>query len=150
MGVRFADNKGVERTQGFLAQTHARAAASLLEVTSMAHQTKHESHHSEGSTDYTTSHAEIRKWVESRGGKPTSVKGTGSKNDVGLLRIDFPGYSGEGKLEPIPWDDFFEKFDEQGLAFLYQEKTKDGEKSNFCKLVSRDTARERSHGRDSK
>ena len=116
----------------------------------MAQHTKHESHHSEGSADYTTNHKEIRKWVEERGGKPTCVRGTGSKNDAGLLRIDFPGYSGEGKLEPISWDDFFEKFDEQELAFLYQEKTKDGDTSNFWKLVSRDTARERSHGRDSK
>lgn len=91
----------------------------------------------------TTDHKEIRKWAEERGGKPTHVKGTGSANDVGILRIDFPGYSGEGKLEPISWDEFFKKFDEQQLAFTYQEKTAEGERSNFNKLISRQTAEER-------
>ena len=47
------------------------------------------------------------------------------------------GYSGEGKLEEISWEEFFEKFDEQELALVYQEKTADGKKSNFNKLVSR-------------
>ena len=93
----------------------------------------------------TTDHDEIRRWAEERGGKPTHVKGTGSSGDAGLLRIDFPGYTGEGKLEPISWDDFFEKFDEQQLALVYQDKTADGQKSNFNKLVSRDTAAEKEH-----
>jgi anaerobic selenocysteine-containing dehydrogenase len=95
------------------------------------------------SSKTTYSHDEIRKWAEARGGKPTHVKGTGGKNDPGILRIDFPGYSGEGKLEPISWDEFFEKFDEQELALVYQEKTADGEKSNFNKIVSRHTAEEK-------
>jgi hypothetical protein len=93
----------------------------------------------------TQDHDEIRKWAEERGGKPSHVKGTGGKNDPGLLRIDFPGYSGEGKLEEISWDEFFEKFDEQELALVYQERTADGEKSNFNKLVSRHTVAEKEH-----
>jgi hypothetical protein len=36
------------------------------------------------------------------------------------------------------------KFDEAGLALLFQEKTKDGEVSVFNKLVSRETAETRS------
>jgi hypothetical protein len=91
----------------------------------------------------TTDHNEIRRWAEERGGKPTHVKGTGGKGDPGILRIDFPGYSGEGKLEPISWDDFFKKFDEQQLALTYQEVTAEGQKSNFNKLISRHTAEER-------
>jgi anaerobic selenocysteine-containing dehydrogenase len=91
----------------------------------------------------TYDHDEIRKWAEEGGGKPAHVKGTGGKNDPGLLRIDFPGYSGEGKLEPISWDEFFEKFDEQNLALVYQEKTADGQKSNFNKLVNRETAEQK-------
>jgi len=97
----------------------------------------------------TQDHDEIRKWAEERGGKPSHVKGTGSRNDPGLLRIDFPGYSGEGKLEEISWDEFFEKFDEQELALVYQEKTADGEKSNFNKLVSRHTVEEKEHASSS-
>lgn len=91
----------------------------------------------------TTDHREIQRWAEERGGKPTHVKGTGGANDPGILRIDFPGYSGQGKLEPISWDEFFKKFDEQQLAFTYQDVTAEGQKSNFNKLISRHTAEER-------
>ena len=94
-------------------------------------------------TKTTHDHEEIRKWAEARGGKPTHVKGTGGSHDPGILRIDFPGYSGEGKLEPISWDEFFEKFDAQELALVYQEKTAEGEKSNFNKIVSRHTVEEK-------
>jgi hypothetical protein len=84
----------------------------------------------------TTNHDEIKKWVEERGGKPAIVKGT-EKGDSALLRIDYPGYSGEDTLEAIEWDEFFQIFDENKLAFLYQEKTQDGGKSRFSKFVSR-------------
>jgi anaerobic selenocysteine-containing dehydrogenase len=90
----------------------------------------------------TTDHNQIRQWAEERGGKPTHVKGTGGENDPGILRIDFPGYTGEGKLEPISWDEFFKKFDEQQLALTYQDVTAEGTKSNFNKLISRHTAEE--------
>lgn len=88
----------------------------------------------------TQDHDEIRRWAEERGGKPSHVKSTESSEDVGILRIDFPGYSGGDSLEEISWDDFFEKFDAQGLALIYQEETAEGEKSNFNKLVKAETA----------
>jgi hypothetical protein len=86
----------------------------------------------------TTNHDEIRKWVEQRNGKPACVRGTGGKNDVGMLRINFPGYSGEETLEEISWDEFFDKFDDNNLAMVYQDKTADGTTSRFSKLVDRD------------
>ncbi|PSN09167.1 hypothetical protein C7293_29880 [filamentous cyanobacterium CCT1] len=85
----------------------------------------------------TTDHGTIKKWVESRGGFPATVKSTKEGDDPGLLRIDFPGYSGEDSLERIEWNDFFDKFEESNLALLYQEELKSGEESRFCKLVSR-------------
>lgn len=85
----------------------------------------------------TTDHNEIKKWVEARSGRPTTVKSTSSNGEPGLLRIDFPGYSGGDSLEEISWEQFFEKFEESKLAFIYQEETKKGEESRFCKLVSR-------------
>ena len=88
----------------------------------------------------TTNHQEIRNWVEERGGRPARVKGTERRNSVGLLRIDYPGFTGEDTLEEITWDEFFEAFDDEGLAFLYQEETKDGKPSRFSKLISRDSA----------
>jgi hypothetical protein len=93
----------------------------------------------------TTDHDEIRRWVEERGGHPARVKDTESKNSPGLLRIDYPGYSGGDSLEAISWDEFFTGFDENNLAFLYQEKTKDGNESRFSKLIDRDSADDRGH-----
>jgi hypothetical protein len=69
----------------------------------------------------TTDHEEIRAWVESRGGRPAAVKRTESDDDPGIIRIDFPGYSGEQSLEEISWDDWFRKFEDARLAFLCQE-----------------------------
>ena len=91
-----------------------------------------------GAANATTNHDIIRRWAESRGGKPVSVRGTArSKQHAGLLRIDFPGFSGAGKLEPVSWEEWFQKFDESKLSFLYQDKTKDGKQSRFFKLVKR-------------
>ncbi len=85
----------------------------------------------------TIDHNEIRNWAEARGGKPSKVIETGRGHDPGLLRIDFPGYRGEHKLQEISWDEFFEKFDEKGLAFLHQDQTASGGTSRFFKLISR-------------
>ena len=85
----------------------------------------------------TTDHDVIRRWAESRNGHPSVVKSTEGKGGGGLLRIDFG--PAEESLEEVSWDDFFETFDENNLAFLYQEKTASGGKSRFNKFVSRDS-----------
>ncbi len=102
-----------------------------------------------GSSQYTTDHDTIRHWVEARGGEPATVKRTESGGEPGVLRINFPGRGREDSLEAISWEDFFEKFDEAGLAMLYQDQTASGEESRFVKFVSRDTAREKSSGGES-
>jgi len=79
----------------------------------------------------TTDHETIRKWAEARGGTPSRVKATGGAKDPGILRLDF-GEKDEG-LEPIDWDEFFEKFDKSGLALLYADEPD----NRFNKLVSR-------------
>lgn len=84
-----------------------------------------------------TDHEEIRRWAEERGATPSCVRGTGDEEDVGMIRLDFPGYSGERSLEPIDWDEWLDKFDENNLALLVQEETARGQQSNFNKLVSR-------------
>jgi hypothetical protein len=83
----------------------------------------------------TIDHDEIRRWVESRGGRPARVSETGGANDPGILRINFnePGGDDDTSLEEISWDDWFRAFDENGLAFLYQDE---GD-SRFNKLVNR-------------
>lgn len=85
----------------------------------------------------TTDHDEIRRWVDERGGHPARVKGTNKGKTAGVLRIDYPGYSGKDSLEEISWEEFFDGFEKNELAFLYQEETKDGELSRFSKLVAR-------------
>jgi hypothetical protein len=88
-------------------------------------------------TETTTDHDEIRRWVEEHGGRPVRVRGTENGTGAGVLRIDFPGGAGEDQLEPISWDEWFKTFDENDLAFLYQEQKASGEDSTFFKLVSR-------------
>jgi hypothetical protein len=85
----------------------------------------------------TTDHEFIRKWVEERGGKPAAVEGTGGDDDPGILRIEYTGQGHDDSLEEISWDEFFQKFDENNLAFLYQEETADGSTSRFSKFVRR-------------
>ncbi len=80
----------------------------------------------------TTDHALIRQWVEERQGVPSKVKST---TDGGLLRIDFG--EPEEELEPMPWNAFFDVFEDRDLAFLYQERTSDGGLSRFNKFVQR-------------
>jgi hypothetical protein len=92
------------------------------------------------SAQVTTNLNEIRRWAEERGGKPVSVIGTSPRNRAGLLRIDFPGYSGAGRFEEVSWDEWYQKFQESNLEFLYQDKAKNGQRSRFFKLVCRGTA----------
>lgn len=92
-----------------------------------------------GESKVTTNHGEIQRWVEERGGSPARVKGTESRTDPGLLRIDYPGFSGEETLETITWEEFFNAFDEHNLAFLYQEKTKNGKVSRFSKFIDKNS-----------
>jgi hypothetical protein len=88
----------------------------------------------------TTDHDEIRRWVSERSGYPARVKGTADKTGNGLIRIDYPGYSGADTLETITWTEFFKIFEKNRLAFLYEEETKGGGQSRFSKLIDRASA----------
>jgi len=94
-----------------------------------------------GEAKVTTDHDTIKRWVQERGGKPASIRETRKQGEgAGILRINFPGYSGEEVLESISWNDFFSKFEREHLAFMYQEHTHSGEPSRFAKFISRDEA----------
>lgn len=94
------------------------------------------------SSQTTTDHKAIRKWAESKGGKPAAVRRTHEKGDTGIIRIEFPDNknSHHENLEEISWDEFFEQFDKRELAFVYDEH------NLFNKLVSRETAESKEHG----
>jgi hypothetical protein len=85
----------------------------------------------------TTDHEEIKRWAEARNAVPAEVSSTHKPNEPGILRFDFPDAPNhnDSKLSQISWEDFFRKFDDSDLEFLYQEKTATGEKSNFNKFV---------------
>jgi hypothetical protein len=85
----------------------------------------------------TTDHDEIRKWAEARGAVPAEVRKTHKGNEPGILRFCFPDAANrnDSNLREISWEEFFEKFDESNLELLYQEKTAEGELSNFNKLI---------------
>lgn len=92
------------------------------------------------SGEMTTDHETIRQWAEARNGRPARVWQTTKKplkrRSGGVLRIDFG--KPEASLEPVGWDEFFEIFEENQLAVLYEERTKDGEMSRVFKFVARD------------
>jgi hypothetical protein len=87
-------------------------------------------------TNTTNDHDEIRRWVEAHDGTPATVGGDG--DEVAVLRIDFPGGAGSDRLRHITWDEWFEKFDEEDLSFLYQQQKASGEDSTFFRLVRND------------
>lgn len=95
------------------------------------------------SSQTTTDHDTIRTWAEAREGRPVTVRGTGDADEAGVLRIDFPGGAGGDRFEELSWDEWFAKFDEKQLAFLYQDEKASGEQSTFFKLISRETAKEK-------
>jgi len=83
-----------------------------------------------------TDHDKIQRWAEARDATPACVRGTGGAGDPGMIRLDFPGYSGSDKLQEISWDAWFETFDERDLVFVFQEHMKAGNPSNFFKFDS--------------
>jgi hypothetical protein len=89
-----------------------------------------------GESKQTTDHETIRRWSEERRGRPARVKGTGN-GEPGILRIDFPEEEDDESLEEIPWEEFFKAFEENKLAFVYEDETAGGEVSRFYKLVRR-------------
>jgi hypothetical protein len=101
---------------------------------------------SASSSKTTINHNQIRRWADARHAHPAHVKGTGRRGDPGMIRLDFPGFSGADKLEEISWDQWFNAFDKNNLALVYQEKTASGKRSNFNKLVGRETVRARERG----
>lgn len=60
--------------------------------------------------------------------------------DAGILCFEFPNSPGgdSESLDEVDWEPFFSTFDDRGLAFVYQEKTSDGEVSTFTRFVRRD------------
>ena len=77
----------------------------------------------------TADHAEIRRWVEDHGGRPGLVDAAGGRD---RLAIAFDG----GSDRAVSWEEFFERFDRESLAFAY-DPDGNGDATATAKLVSR-------------
>ena len=84
----------------------------------------------------TTDHETIRTWVEQRGSMPARVNELAG-DDPGSLAI-MPKGKEDDSLDPIPWDEFFETFEDEGLAFVYRTETMGPEKQLYYEFVPRD------------
>ncbi len=88
-----------------------------------------------GQTRATRSGDVVRTWARSRDGEPATVEMSRSKDDgrPHVLRINLPGRGGRS-LTPVRWDDWVRPFHERDLAFLFQERLRDGRDSNSLRL----------------
>lgn len=86
----------------------------------------------------TIDHETIRRWATDRDGVPATVAGTpGGDDEAGILRFDFPGGAGEDELTHVEWDEWFDKFEKENLALVYQDEKVSGEPSTFFRLIKR-------------
>jgi hypothetical protein len=79
----------------------------------------------------TRNHDVIRQWAEERGAVPATIAGTEHEGRPGVLRFNFPGFGESDRLQEISWDEWFETFNQRNLVFVFQEKMKAGNQSNF-------------------
>jgi hypothetical protein len=86
----------------------------------------------EGRSLITRDHDVIRQWAQERKATPATIRGTR------VLRFNFPGFDESDRIEEISWDEFFRRFDERNLNFIYQEHRSDGRQSNFFRFESPD------------
>ncbi len=94
---------------------------------------EHEDH--AGQSLATRNHEVIITWAGERNARPVTVPGTGTGGaTAGVLRLDFPGYGGS-ELEEVSWEEWLRNFDRRKVTFIFQEHLKNGNKSNFFKIV---------------
>lgn len=85
-----------------------------------------------------TEREEIIRWAESRGARPACVRDGSYIDDVGMIRFDFPDYSGRESLKRISWDEWFERFEKENLALVVEDQTPAGSTSDFNQLANRE------------
>lgn len=80
----------------------------------------------------------IKNWAESRSGVPAVIKDTDKGSGGGVLRIHFPHNSPDPEsFDEISWEQFKNRFENNKLAMVYQEKRENGSNSTFYKFIDR-------------
>lgn len=87
----------------------------------------------------TTDHNAIRSWVEEHGGQPALVRRVPEVGNEGDLSLEFLVDGQEPQLVPISWADFFQRFEDNHLAFVYEEGGPGGELTWYLVDRNRDS-----------
>jgi len=90
---------------------------------------------------YTIDNDEIRSWIEERGGVPATLKGALEEGDesADMLHISFD--PNDANMEEMDWEEFFERFENENLALVYDDAATQDEEHDF-ELVDRFRARD--------
>jgi hypothetical protein len=94
-------------------------------------------------THVTTDHEQIRLWSDSHKAHPEIIENTEALAEAPVLRLEFPGEGEEDLSENrsphrVSWEEFFQKFEELGLAFEYED-TEGLDPSVAYHFIKRDT-----------
>tara|TARA_B100000678_G_scaffold262356_1_gene244438 strand:+ start:822 stop:1067 length:246 start_codon:yes stop_codon:yes gene_type:complete len=79
----------------------------------------------------TTDHKTIKQWAKEHDASPATVRNESKESDTSIIRFDINGNN--ENLHEINWEHFFELFEQNELALVYEPD------SNFNKLVSRNS-----------
>lgn len=74
---------------------------------------------------YTIDNDEIRAWIEERGGVPAVLKGVSEEGEESpdMLHISFD--PNDPNMEEMDWEEFFERFENENLALVYDDEASD-------------------------
>ena len=82
----------------------------------------------------TVDHEKIKAWAQERQARPAAST-VGHPEDA--LRLVFAGRRPDDEISEIGWEEFFRRFEDHNLAFIYQEEAKDGGLSRNHRFVRR-------------
>jgi hypothetical protein len=85
-----------------------------------------------------TDHESIKRWAREHGATPAHVKGTGRGHDTLRFEFEMEATNHDTRLERLDWDDWFQRFDEGGLALIVDDAA---DAPNANTLVRRAQAR---------
>jgi hypothetical protein len=83
----------------------------------------------DGMIGITIEHQQIKNWTTCRGGRP--VISNQSSHEPAIV------FTGEGQDHDVNWDEWLARFDAGEWAFIYQDRTQEGEPSQYCRVVPR-------------
>jgi hypothetical protein len=82
-------------------------------------------------TGITIEHAQIIDWTQSRGGHPAI-----NREPAGVA-TPIISFANEANETPASWDEWMSVFDGDKWAFIYQDRTPEGELSRMWKVIPR-------------